>query len=431
MTAAARFTKALAGQWSATLYAAVLSTLLAFALGRVLGPETFGEYTFVLTIASMFAILQDGGFATLIFRETARPTDQLIQPEPILRSGLGHVCLVTGLGMAAAWLLPLEQKPALFMALAYYALFCAGNFLSAWLKGHGQFELEGKWRMATRTGTALAVGLTLLLPSPGAATVFAGWLVGQMIVLALPMAAPLRRTPILTFSSSLYGSCGAFLLISAATTLYFKSDIILLGLFTGDKAQVGQYAAAYRLIEAATLFSTPLTHLFFRSLRLNLHQPAAFKRSLRLMLTVMCLLALAGTAFSLWLGPRIIALAFGPAYGQAGELCFWLLPSLLFILPNGLLTQALVALGREGYYARLAVAMAVVNIGLNALLIPFLGAKGSGLATICTEALLTAGLALGLAGRTGAKGGQPRTGQTQQTSQAGPVENPTTAKDRP
>lgn len=400
MTAAARFTKALAGQWSATLYAAVLSTLLAFALGRVLGPETFGEYTFVLTIASLFAIVQDGGFSTLIFRETARPSDHLALPAPLLRLSLGHVCAITGIGVAAAFILPLEHKPALLLALAYYALFSAGNYLSAWFKGHGQFEREGKWRMATRTGTALAVGLTLLLPSPGVTTVFAGWLLGQMAALALPMAAPLRLRPSLALRPSLYASCGAFLLISAATTLYFKSDIILLRMLTSDNAQVGQYAAAYRLIEAATLFCTPLTHLFFRSLRVNLHQPATFKRSFRLMLGVMCLLALAGTALSLWLGPWIIALAFGPAYGLAQELCFWLLPSLVFILPNGLLTQALVALGREGFYAKLAVATAVVNIGLNIILIPLMGAKGSGLATIFTEALLTVGLAMGLSGRT-------------------------------
>lgn len=404
MTAAARFAKALAGQWSATLYAAALSTLLSFALGRVLGPEAFGGYTFVLTIASLFALVQDGGFATLIFRETARPSDHLASPAPLLSLAMGHVWVVTGLGAGLVWLLPIEHKPAFLLALAYYALFSAGNYLSAWYKGHGQFEREGAWRMLTRTGTALGVGLALLLPGPDATSVFAGWLLGQLAVLALPQAAPLRRAPSFALRRPLYASSGAFLLIGAATTLYFKSDIILLRLLIHDDAQVGQYAASYRLIEAAALFSTPLTHLFFRSLRVTLHQPGAFKRSFRLMLGVMCLLALVGTALSLWLGPWIIGLAFGPAYGLARELCPWLLPSLLFILPNGLLTQALVALGREGFYAKLAVGMAVVNIGLNLALIPFLGAKGSSLATICTEALLTVGLAMGLAGRTGFSG---------------------------
>ena len=88
-------------------------------------------------------------------------------------------------------------------------------------------------------------------------------------------------------------------------------------------------------------------------------------------------------------------LSMGGKYGPAEELCLWLLPSLLFVLPNGILTQALIALGREGFYARVTLATAVCNIALNCALIPFMGAKGSALATVATEALLAAALGVG------------------------------------
>lgn len=399
MSGASRFVRSLAGQWTATLYCAVLSTILSFALGRVLGPEAFGGYTYVLTAASLFAILQDGGFATLIFRETARPTPGFQPAAPLKNLALGHLVLVTGLGLACILILPLDRKAALFLAVGYYGLFGAANYLSALLKGQGLFQEEARWRAVSRTGTALAVGLVLLLPEPTLAGLFAAWVAGQAAALALPLAAPIRVTPRPSLNRPLYASCGSFLLISAATTIYFKSDIILLTQLTGNSEQVGQYAAAYRLIEAATLFCTPLTHIFFRMLRVNLNQPGTFRRSFRIMLSTMIVLGLAGTVLAVWLGPPIIRLAFGTQYGQAEALCPWLMGCLAFLLPNAVLTQALVALGREGYYARLTVATAVANIVFNLVLIPFLGARGSALATVATEALLAAGLLLGYRGR--------------------------------
>ena len=394
MTAAGRFARTLAGQWGATLYSAVLSTMVSFALGRYLGPDFFGDYSYIVTVASLFAIVQDGGFSILIFRESAHPSPHLAPQASIERTALGHCLLVTAGGLAVVWLTPMGDKAALSLAVAYYGLFTAGNYLCASLKGHGRFASEAKWRMISRTATTAAVLLALAVPGTGPALLFAGWLLGQATALAMPMAAPARQIPSFRLDKELYRSCGAFLLISATTTIYFKSDIILLSRLTGDPGEVGQYAAAYRLIEAAVLFSTPLAQIFFRKLRVSMNQPAAFKRALRDQLAVMSALALAGTALALWLGPQVIRLAFGARYGPAMSLCPWLMPSLLFILPNAVLTQALIAIGREGFYARVTVLAALANITFNLVLIPYMGARGSALATVATEALLAAGLAM-------------------------------------
>jgi O-antigen/teichoic acid export membrane protein len=403
MSAARRFTQALAGQWAATLYSAVLSTLLSFALGRLLGPENYGTYSYILTAASLFAILQDGGFSTLIFRETAHPSPNLAgrlgHGVTIMRLALGHAALATLAGLGLVLVLPVGDKTAFTLAVAYYGLFSAGTFLSADMKGHGLFTLEARWRVASRSLTAAGLALALVLPGTTPAHLFAGWLAGIAVALTLPrlreMTAPVRRAPSFCLSADIYRSCGAFLLISAATTIYFKSDILLLTWLTGDSGQVGQYSAAYRLVEAAVLFCTPLTHLFFRKLRTSLHAPREFARAFKTQMLVMCALAATGTAFAMWAGPYVIRLAFGAKYAPAESLCLWLLPSLLFVLPNGLLTQALIARGKEGFYARVTVATALANIALNAALIPWLGAKGSALATVTTEALLAAGLAVG------------------------------------
>lgn len=400
--------RALTSQWAATLYAAAVSVGLTFLLGRVLGPAVFGQYSYILTLASIFAILQDGGFSTLIFRETAKAalTPRSGRPE-LLSLAMGHVAVTTLLGFVLVRLFPAADRPALGAAVGYYALFTVAALASATLKGHNNFAAEGVWRAVCRTATAVAVGVALLFPGAGPGTVFLGLLIGQAVALGTPFGRPVRVRPRLTVSRDIYGPCAAFLCIAAATTIYFRCDIILLRQLTDDPAAVGNYAAAYRLIEGVIMLATPLAHIFFRRLRVSLDDTARFRQSFFRMLGVMVALSVAATAGGVLLGPFILTLAFGDKYAAAVPLLGWLLAALPFILPNYVLTQALVALGRERTYAVATVLAAAVNIGLNLLLIPLLAAKGAALATVATEAALCLVLARdfvrhGFAGRSAA-----------------------------
>ena len=160
--------KALSSQWAATLYAAAVSVGLTFLLGRVLGPAGFGEYSYLLTLGSLFAILQDGGFATLVFRETAKAGLAHVPGRPPLLSlALGHLLAVTLLGVCLVPLFPQGQRLSLGAAVVYYALFCASSLVSSELKGRNNFAAEALWRAVVRTATALAAGAALLFPSPG------------------------------------------------------------------------------------------------------------------------------------------------------------------------------------------------------------------------------------------------------------------------
>jgi len=390
--------KALGSQWAATIYAAAVSVGLTFALGRRLGPAVFGQYTYILTLASLFAILQDGGFPMLLFRETAKADLTTVPGRPgLMPMALGHLAATTALGLCLVPFFSGGEHLALGAAVIYSALLTAGALVSSQLKGHNNFASEALWKALARTTTALMAGAALLSPSPGPAIVFLGLVIGQVLALATPFAKPLAVIPRLVFCREIYTPCAAFICISAATTIYFRCDIVLLRQLTPDPAAVGNYAAAYRLIEGVIMLVTPLAHIFFRRLRVSFDDQAAFKQSLGVMLAIMVGLSVVATLSGIFLGPLILTLAFGDKYTDAVPLLSWLLSALPFILPNYVLTQAMMALGRERYYAGLTVIAAALNIGLNLLLIPRLGAKGSALATTATEATLCAGLALAFA----------------------------------
>ena len=187
--------------------------------------------------------------------------------------------------------------------------------------------------------------------------------------------------------------------IDAATVVYYRCDIILLEYLTGNSAEVGYYSAAYRFLDGIVLMAMPLRVIWFRKLRLVWENKQFFEQQLLKMGLVMlgaaCLVAGAGFFFS----QEIVFYTFGPEYADSVSLLPWLLVALVFVLPNGVLTQGVVARNMERYYAFAAGGAALLNIGLNLVLIPEFGGMGAAWATVVTEGFLMVVLLVGVRGR--------------------------------
>lgn len=387
-----RWVKAIGSQWLATAYVGAVSMLLAFFLGRKLGAEGFGVYSYVLTIGSLYLIFQDGGYRTLIFREKTAGSAGMKQFLPDL------LPLATGQAMAASiaalgliLILPAREKGALAAAVVCFFLVAVSNFVSSFLRGEGRFELEAGWQIIVRTATAgmIAIGVLVVLPAPG--VVFWAWAAGLGLALSLPTFRSLLRRPRWALPPrNIWQASAAFLVIDAATVLYFRIDIVLLRNMLADDAQVGNYAAAYRLLEGVILLLSPVALVCFRHLRLHAEMRRAFARSLGRMLIAMAALAVGVLALGVLAGPWVVQATFGGQYAVAARLVPWLFGALVFIMPNYILTQAAVALNRERFYAVSAVLAAGMNVGLNLWLIPRFGPLGAAWATIATEAALAA-----------------------------------------
>ena len=184
--------------------------------------------------------------------------------------------------------------------------------------------------------------------------------------------------------------------IEAATTVYYRCDIILLEQLVNNPALVGYYAAAYRFLDGIILLAAPLGIIWFRKLRLVSEETALFGRQIAWMSITMLLAAVVIIVAVVPFSREIVVFTLGHEYTESAGLLPWLLGALLFILPNGVLTQAAIAKNRESVYALAAGGAAVANIGLNLILIPRFGAIGAAWATIVTEAFLTVALIFAL-----------------------------------
>ncbi len=375
-------------QWVSVTYGAIVSLIVSSLLARELGVEEFGIYSYVLSLAGIFFIIQDGGYKTLIFRNSVDNG----KCGGLMGFGAGHLLLVTVSGVAIVMLFQPKYWLAIITAIACMGLVALSEFVSSTLKGGGRFKLDALWKFIIRTVSAIAILLVLFYyPKNEISYLFIAWVIALLIVLIWPLFKGWLSRPRFNFNTEVVKANMAFLTIDVATVLYFRSDIVLLEYFGQQQGDVGQYSASYRILEGIILLATPVAQISFRKLRLSENQQQFFRVFFLLIVSMLFAAILIITMGVLW-GGDLMLIVFGEQYQYAGELLPLLLFAMLFILPNYILTQGTIALNKEIGYAKIAVLVALLNIVLNVWLIPDFGAMGAAWATIFSEGVLCLGL---------------------------------------
>ena len=375
-------------QWLATVYVSIISIFVSIALARWLGVSEFGTYSYVLSVVSICMIFQNGGYKTILFRDSIEGLNK-----EIMALSLGNVLVASCLGLLLIWVFRPYEWKTLMIAVICMGLVIVTEFVSSQLKGMGNFGLDALWKVLIRTISGIAIfSLIFFIQHKVIAYIFTAWSLALGLLLIWPISKSWLHYPSFKFRRDLVKSSAALLTIDAATVIYFKSDVILLKYLGDNPDDVGHYAASHRIIEGIILLMTPVAQLGFRALRIRRLQRDRFLKIFRTLLVAMILfgvvLLMVGAVFS----QSFVVLIYGPAYQASGIILFWLLISMLFVLPNYILTQSAVALDNEKSYAAIAVIAAFINIILNCYWIPRYGAIGAAWATIVAEGCLCFGL---------------------------------------
>jgi O-antigen/teichoic acid export membrane protein len=386
-----KFIRSVGSQWASVIYGSGITFLVFVFLARKLGPSSLAVFLYIQTIGTFFSILQDGGFQALLFREKVAATAEIgLTTDELVSGYFSYLFLATLAGVAVVLVFPFSFKTGFLLALCYFGLRCITSLVSSLLKGQGQFEKEALWRFQLNTLRAVPVFVLIGLVAPTPENVFLGLIIGQLLIFTTRTGRNSLARPKLKFPPwRIWKTCLCFIIISGASTIYFKSSIVLLKHLQPDMTVTGCFGAALQIVEGVVLMAAPVAHLAFRHMRLSWLDSDIFSRRFnRILLSAVALSLLLATA-GMAAAPWIIRLAYGQAYQPAGGLLRLLLVSLLFLLPNFVLTQAIIALNGERYYALAACLCALFNLGLNLILIPACLTRGAAFSTIATEALLT------------------------------------------
>jgi O-antigen/teichoic acid export membrane protein len=180
---------------------------------------------------------------------------------------------------------------------------------------------------------------------------------------------------------------GVGIILSA---LYFRIDIFLVEWWRGTQV-VALYNAVFRLVEALRLFPAAVL-----AVTLPLLVRAGDRRPLARVSAAVTLFAVVVSA-ALWAAaPSLIPALYGTEYAAAISTFRILALSFPLLSLNYALTHQLIAWNGERWYAAACAAAVVVNVVLNAQLIPALSIDGAAWATLGTEVFLSAACVAGL-----------------------------------
>lgn len=178
-----------------------------------------------------------------------------------------------------------------------------------------------------------------------------------------------------------------FFAMSCATTIYTNLDTVMLGFMTSD-ADVGYYNAAVKiknvLLSVVTSLGTVL--LPRASYYVERGMLSEFKRITQKALNFVIVLASPLMVYFIMYAKQGIYFLSGSEYTNSIIPMKIIMPTLLFIgITNILGIQILVPLGREKVVLYSEIIGAVVDLCLNALLIPRIASSGAAVGTVAAE----------------------------------------------
>lgn len=177
------------------------------------------------------------------------------------------------------------------------------------------------------------------------------------------------------------------MLAGLAVVVYMRLDQIMIRWYLGDAA-VGIFSAAVRVTEAWYFIPISIVASVFPIL-VNLKengQNEEYLKKLQNLLSTLTFISIAVAVVVTIFSRKIESVLFGEEYANAGNVIAIHVWGMVFVFLGVASSKWLILekKEKEGFYR--TVLGAIVNLGLNALLIPFLGIEGAALSTVISFA---------------------------------------------
>lgn len=373
--------------------------ITAYAV-RFLGPREYGSFTAAMALGGIVVGLCVAGTAAITTREVARRQEYApVYWATLLpfRTGLALLALFILEGLAS-WM---GLAPTLLRAAwLYWFAQSLLDFLRSFIRASEKMRYEAE-TVVMEKAAAVAGGAGALLLHASPVALLLGMAAGTFATAAVATwrvhthVAPLRWG---AFDYSMLGpTLKAALPLGLSAifiAIYIRIDVVMVERMIGP-TEAGLYGVAYRFLEALSQLPELLMIVLLPRLSI-LHGQGDRQTSTRLThLSVLSLLGIsAAIAALLTVGAEWILRLLMPEVIAAASLLqvlVWVFP---FAAVNYVLSTSLVARDDQLALMWLLGVAAVVNVGINVLMIPRYGAMGAAVATLITEGMLL--LLLGL-----------------------------------
>lgn len=372
---------------------ALVLQFLAFAVAAAyLEPALLGIYTFAIALTALFRLLPAFSFDPIVTRELAQQPEQepeLVPNAAYLRLALSvvaYAALAATLVLGGYDNVRTEAGLIAGLALPMIALDTFRNSLGVRLR-------LGWTSIADVLEATFTLGGAIVIAATGAGVFAFLWLYvaakalnGVVLLGAVARMADFDWKPKVGNWRGLLVAAAPLALATMLIALYFRIDMVVLARLK-PAADVGQYGAAYRFLDALLLVPA----LVMSVLQPVIARSAVGDRSRlqRRYWRATQLMAVAGIGIAVlgvMTGPRALpALPGFEDYDGAGRALAVLSVAAALSFIGAVVQTTLIATHRQRQLLYVAGAALLVNIALNAALIPPYSYMGAAWATVITE----------------------------------------------
>lgn len=374
----------------ASVLSKVITAVVAIAVARYLGPDTFGEYGIALAFVSTFILFADFGLSNYMVQEGSRD-------ESVLPLFLGNTLLfkmITLLVIYALMLVlmhPAGYNRSIQSMIIIFGLASGLNALDSTV--YNYFQAKQQMYLAAiyqflSTFLIGALTFVVVIMKGNVVMITVSQLVSTILI-SLMLYAHLRRHIRLEFDLRRlvqmlrqglpYGVAIIFLYV------YFQIDMLMLSLMRSP-FEVGIYKAAYSLIAVLLFIPGILTSVLYPILfQLGVDSKEEHQQTIEKIFKVLSAVGIPGSVLLFVLANPLITWLYKNGYPQSIPILmllswFFALECLSFSLGDVLTTT-----NRQWTRAKIQGGAALINIAINLYAIPHYGIYGASVATLITE----------------------------------------------
>lgn len=365
--------------------------ILVLVSARILGPNGFGTFNYILSIATLFFLFADWGVNTLIIRDyqQVEEKERYIKAAFMFRIITVSLCLIAAL--IGLFVFESNVFRLNFIVLSLY-LFVSNikEIFVAFLRAIQKMEKE--FLIVFAEGFfVMAFSIFLILINRNVISLSAGYLIGVLLSFTTALLVVknfkanfkpkfdkelLKKLLINGFPIALFG---------LLNFIFFSTDQIILGKMRGVE-EVGYYSLITKGILLINVIPFLIITALFPYLSANINDREKIKK-----ITKKALIGLLGLGFFIalliFVFAPILPFFVGKQYQPSVSLAQFLSWIIVFTFPSVYLNYLYIAYNRQWLNFALTTFCAILNLVLNLILIPKFGMFAAAFTSILSQAV--------------------------------------------
>lgn len=372
--------------------------LVGVWVARYLGPDQFGLWNYTLAFTALFGAFATLGLDSIVVRELVKYPEQqdIIMGSAFRLKLVGGILAMLSTVLAITVMRTNDQLVRILVTLSavgfiFQSLNVIDYYFQAKVKSrYTVYATNGAFSLITLVKIAL-----VLKAAPLVAFAWAGLAEIVLTTFFLCMAFRLNHQHLRAWRydkhivKNLLKDSWPLIFSGLAVAIFMKIDQIMLEELL-DSHAVGIYAAATRISEVwyflGTIFVNSASPSIYSAKTMS---PEKYVANLQRIFDLMVILAMAIIVPLSLCAPFVVNLLYGAAYGEASKVLMVHIWATLFVFTGIAQGVFWIAENLQKFALLLTFSAAAINIIMNFVLIPRLGAMGAALATLISYGIPT------------------------------------------